>query len=62
MSEYKPYFRKHWIQRRVLAFILLLGFPIFITVWLWIDGWSDIKLQAKQLIGALLDGKHKEQE
>ena len=57
MISYNAYFKKHWIQRKILAAVLLLLFPIVATIGLWIEYWEDVKDTLCTYTQAMLDGK-----
>lgn len=58
MIEYKPYFKKHWIQRKILAATLLLLFPIAMTISLWIEYWGeDVKDTWDAYVKAMTNGR-----
>ena len=57
MISYNTYFKKHWIQRKLLAAVLLLLFPFVVTIGLWIEYWEDVKDTWGTYVQAMLDGK-----
>lgn len=57
MISYNAYFKKHWIQRKILAAVLLLLFPFVVTIGLWIEYWEDVKDTWGAYVQAMLDGK-----
>jgi DNA-binding helix-hairpin-helix protein with protein kinase domain len=48
-KNYRPYWKRHRIQLRLVSLLMLLVFPLIAVGAMVIDNWNDIKDTAKTL-------------
>ena len=45
------------LKKRLLAILVLITFPVYITVSLWIREWQDVKDTFSAIIAVIIDGR-----
>lgn len=45
------------LKNRLLAILVLITFPVYITVSLWIREWQDVKDFFSAIIAVIIDGR-----